>query len=450
MTGVALSRHACGSAVRVRQRCASCGLVGDGHDHQLYCQQCGRAALVVSEYLEPLTLAGDVRHFASYASWLPYRNVLGIPGPQMACIRADALGGAIGASDLWVAVSGYSPRLGSTFLTGTFKECEAIGVLNRVREQTDKILVVSSAGNAGRAFLELGASYNEPAIVVLPERAMPNITRAELPDRAPLLVLLRDAYYPDAIRLVDRAIERFPDTLVREGGCYNTARRDSMGVPFLRAVQAMGGLPDRYVQAVGSGTGAIAAWDSAQRLQAFGLVPKQPMSMLLVQNTPFTPMVDAWRDGKRDVAPMPEAIMREKLAQSYARVLSNANPPYAVRGGVHDVLVASGGTMCAVANDEIIAAQKLAANLLGFEPCDAAAAALAGLIRSIRDGVVGRDERVLLHLTGGGLDELARDYGGLPYPRPVTVDLRDDGPVFAAIETYLARLGPIVRAKDGA
>ena len=131
-----------------------------------------------------------------------------------------------------MVISGYSPRLGSTILTGTFKECEAIGVLNRVREQTDKILVVSSAGNAGRAFLELGASYNEPAIVVLPERAMPNITRAELPDRAPLLVLIRDAYYPDAIRMVDRAIERFPGALVREGGCYNTARRDSMGVPF--------------------------------------------------------------------------------------------------------------------------------------------------------------------------------------------------------------------------
>jgi cysteate synthase len=450
VTDDALSRHSRGSTVRVRQRCADCGLVGDGHDHQLYCSQCGRAALVVNEYLEPLTLAGDVRHFASYAAWLPYRNVLGIPGPQMACIRADALGGAVGVSDLWVAVSGYSPRLGSAFLTGTFKECEAIGVLNRVREQTDKILVVSSAGNAGRAFLELGASYNEPAIVVLPERAMPNITRAELPDRAPLLVLIRDAYYPDAIRLVDRAIERFPGALVREGGCYNTARRDSMGVPFLRAVQAMGGLPDRYVQAVGSGTGAIAAWEAAQRLQAFGLVSKQPMRMLLVQNSPFTPMVDAWRDGKRDVAPMSEAIVREKLAQSYARVLSNANPPYAVRGGVHDVLVASGGTMCAVANDEIVAAQKLAADLLGFEPCDAAAAALAGLIRSIRGGVVGRDERVLLHLTGGGLGELARDYGGFPYPRAVTVDLHDDGPVFSAIQTYLARLGPIVRAKDGA
>ena len=435
----------------LNQQCAGCGTLVSFDGHRVHCPSCGLVSLLVSRFDAPLELLGPQDSFDSYASWLPYRNVVGISGPRIGCIHAHDLGAAVGVPDLWVVISGYSPRLGSPILTGTFKECEAIGVLNRVREQTDKILVVSSAGNAGRAFLELGASYNEPAIVVLPERAMPNITRAELPDRAPLLVLIRDAYYPDAIRMVDRAIERFPGALVREGGCYNTARRDSMGVPFLRAVQAMGGLPDRYVQAVGSGTGAISAWEAAQRLQSFGLVSKQPMSMLLVQNSPFTPMVDAWRDGKRDVAPMSEAIVREKLAQSYARVLSNANPPYAVRGGVHDVLVASGGTMCAVANDEILAAQKLAADLLGFEPCDAAAAALAGLIRSICDGVVvGRDERVLLHLTGGGLGELARDYGSFPYPRAVTTDLHDDGPAFAAIETYLARLGPIARAKDGA
>ena len=92
--------------------------------------------------------------------------------------------------DLWVAVSGYSPRLGSTFLTGTFKECETIGVLNRVREKTDQILVVSSAGKARRAFLERGVHCDEPAIIVLPERAMPRIAPSELRERAPLLVLI--------------------------------------------------------------------------------------------------------------------------------------------------------------------------------------------------------------------------------------------------------------------
>ena len=44
--------------------------------------------------------------------------------------------------------------------------------------------------------------------------------------------LYKESAYMDAIRLVNKMIERFPNDLVREGGCYNVARRDSMAVPF--------------------------------------------------------------------------------------------------------------------------------------------------------------------------------------------------------------------------
>lgn len=429
-----------GGVPRTSQRCFRCGNILPADNHLLYCPGCGRDSLLVSQYSEPLEVSDPDDCFTSYSTWLPYRNVLGIAGPRIACVHADELGRAIGLPDLWVAVSGYSPRLGSTFLTGTFKECEAIGVLNRVREQTNRLLIVSSAGNAGRAFLELGARHNEPAVVVLPERAEPHITLSELPDFAPLLILIRDAYYPDAIRFVDRAINDFPKQLVREGGCYNVARRDSMAVPFLRAVRAMGRLPDRYVQAVGSGTGAIAAWESSQRLISFGLVPNQAMRLLLVQNSPFTPMVDAWNNGKDSVAPIREQEMREQLSQTYARVLSNATPPYGVRGGVRDVLIASRGGMQAVSNEEIQVAQEMATNLLEFVPCNAASAALAGLIKAAKNGDVQHDEKVLLHLTGGGMSELEHDLGGYNYTRSITVDLGNPAPALAAIRAYLGKV----------
>jgi cysteate synthase len=432
---------------RVSQKCSSCGRVFSAENHLLYCLRCGRDSLLVSQYAAPLFVSGPEDCFASYATWLPYRNVLGIAGPHLACVHADELGRALGLPDLWVAVSGYSPLLGSTCLTGTFKECEAIGILNRVREQTDRLLIVSSAGNAGRAFLELGARHNEPAIVVLPERAKPHITRSELPDFAPLLILIRDACYPDAIRFVDRAISDFPEKLVREGGCYNIARRDSMAVPFLRAVRAMGRLPDRYVQAVGSGTGAIAAWESSQRMISFGLVPYQAMRLLLVQNSPFTPMVDAWISGKDHTASIGEQELREHLSQTYAYVLSNATPPYGVRGGVRDVLMASGGGMQAVCNEQIQAAQALAARLLEFVPCNAASAALAGLIKAANSGVVQREEKVLLHLTGGGMTDLERDLGGYEYARSVTIDLNDPAPALAEIKIYLTQVAPAVGAR---
>lgn len=433
----------------VYQKCCSCGNVLPIDEHLLYCHECGRDSLLVSQYSEPLVVDGPDDNFASYATWLPYRNVLGIEGPRIACLHAGMLGDTIGLPDLWVVISGYSPRIGSMFLTGTFKECEAIGVLNRVREQTHRLLIVSSAGNAGRAFLELGARNNEPAVVVLPERAEPHITLSNLPNYAPLLILIRDAYYPDAIRFVDKAINEYPDELVREGGCYNIARRDSMAVPFLRAVRAMGSLPDRYVQAVGSGTGAIAAWESSQRLTSFGLVPNQLMRLLLVQNSPFMPMVEAWRSGLSNVVSMSEKEVRERLSQTYASVLSNATPPYGVRGGVYEALTASSGAMQAVSNDEILAAQELATKLLDFVPCNAASAALAGLIKAVKGGVVRRDEKVLLHLTGGGMSELERDIGGHTYGRSITIDLSDPAPALAEIKAYLLKVAPAFKIPVG-
>ena len=435
-----INLHNCSEKTACNLQCVNCKKSLLSAKHCLYCPDCDRKSLLVSQYSHSLNLLGPDDCFNSYSPWLPFQNVLNIHGPRIGCFHAEDLGQAIGLPDLWVVVSGYSPNHGSTFITGTFKECEAIGVLNRVREQTDKLLVVSSAGNAGRAFLELGGRHNEPAVVIMPERAMARTTLTALPEKAPLLILVRDAFYSDAIRLVDRLVERFSESLVREGGVYNVARRDSMAVPFLRAVKAIGGLPDRYVQAVGSGTGAIAAWESAQRLMDFGLVKEHTMSLLLVQNSPFSPMVDAWLSGLRDVTRKPEALLREQLAQTRASVLSNANPPYSVSGGVYDTLMASNGTMCAVTNDEIIKAQKLSKELLDFEPCDAASAALAGLVRSTQDGVVSHNERVLLHLTGGGLADLANRYGSFPYQRSVTVNLNDDDSAFYAVENYIANM----------
>lgn len=426
-----------------RLKCVACGARYDTGAHRLFCSRCERKSLLVSDYEHPLEVQGADNRFESYRSWLPYRNVLDIPGPEMSIFVASELGREIGLDNLWVLVSGYSRRYGSSFLTGTFKECEAIGVLNRVREETNKMLVVSSAGNAGRAFLELGARYNEPAIIIVPESARPMVTISALPERAPLLILLRDAIYLDAVRLVDRVVERFGSHLVREGGCYNVARRDSMAVPFLRAVQEIGQLPDRYVQAVGSGTGAIAAWEAANRLCSFGQVEIRPMKLLLVQNAPFSPMVDAWEQGSRIVPSLDDRLVRKQLTTTYAKVLSNATPPYGVAGGVYDALVSSGGAMCRVLNNEIIAAQELAASILDFEPCNASSAALAGLIRSVSAGVVGKSERILLHFTGGGLRDLVRDFDCAPYGNSLTAGLNDDEIVFAAIASYLDRIGPL-------
>ena len=406
----------------------------------MHCPSCGRDALLATDYHVPFTLSGPEDRFDSYSAWLPYENKLGLRGPRMATISAPELANKLGIGGLWVIISGHSTRHGSEFETGTFKECEAIGVLNRVREQTQKILIVSSAGNAGRAFLEFSAQYSEPAIVVMPAGAKPLVKHVVSNGISPLLVLIEDSHYPDAIRFVDEAVARFPDDLVREGGCFNVARRDSMGVPFLRAIRAIGQLPDWYVQAVGSGTGAIAAWEAAKRLQRTTSAESPAMRLLLVQNSPFAPMVGAWRRGERQIALLSDEEIRSRLGQVAARVLSNATPPYAVTGGVYDSLQASRGEMIAVENQAIFAAQDEIQRSLAFRPCEAAAAAYAGLKKACLAGAVATDHLVVLHLTGGGIEAL-RAEGAVHSPLAEMVRIGNYSSAFEKIRRYIDQTG---------
>jgi len=62
------------------------------------------------------------------------------------------------------------------------------------------------------------------------------------------------------------------------GGARNIARRDGMGTTVLSAADCIGRIPDVYFQAVGSGTGAIAAHEANERLLEDGDTETIPCS----------------------------------------------------------------------------------------------------------------------------------------------------------------------------
>ncbi len=72
-----------------------------------------------------------------------------------------------------------------------------------------------------------------------------------------------------------------------EGGAKNVARRDGMATTMLSAATTIGEIPDYYFQAVGSGTGAIAAWEANMRLIGDGRFGETVMKLMVSQNHPF-------------------------------------------------------------------------------------------------------------------------------------------------------------------
>ena len=339
-----------------------------------------------------------------YADWLPVRKVplaAGMP----AVFRSQTLADRLGLEHLVIAFSGYWPEKGATFETCSFKELEALTVTARVPEAEGRTMVVSSAGNTGMAFLQVCSELGVPVVVVVPQTALPGmwITNQKHP-AVTLAVLSGQADYLDAIQLANLIAQQ--DGYFAEGGAKNVARRDGMGTVLLSAVEVMGVLPHHYVQAIGSGTGGIAAWEMSQRLIADGRYGDQRMRLHLVQNAPFAIMADAWQDGAAELPPLDEADARNRISRVYAGVLSNRQPPYAITGGVYDALKDSGGFTYQVTNEDAIRAAELFETLEGCDLHPAAAVALAGLQQAVASGRIKSRDSVLFNATGGGIKKI--------------------------------------------
>ena len=82
-----------------------------------------------------------------------------------------------------------------------------------------------------------------------------------------------------------------------------------MGTTVLSAATTIGEIPDYYFQAVGSGTGAIAAWEANMRLNEDGRFGNKTMKLVVSQNAPFVPMFDAWRGDSREMLPYEAATL---------------------------------------------------------------------------------------------------------------------------------------------
>ncbi|MFB7468606.1 cysteate synthase [Streptomyces sp. NPDC056224] len=417
-------------------RCPVCHESYQDDGLRLDCAGTHRPGLLSTEYARDFAPGPGSGPFR-YACWLP-NAARALPGGAIgATYRAERLGRELGLNELWVAFSGHWPERGAALDTGSFKELETQAVLARL-PQRPPVLVVASAGNTAAAFLRACSRQRVDCVLVVPDEALPALAVAgERADCVRLVTVAGD--YTDAIELAD-AIAARPG-FQAEGGTRNVARRDGLGTALLAAAETIGRLPDHYVQAVGSGAGAIAAHQAARRLLAAGFpAAHRPDAvsgglprLTLCQNAPFAPMVRAWQDGLAEPVIGSGPEVRAAVAAVHARELTTRKPPYAVVGGVRESLVESGGELRAVDNAEAAAAGALFAATEGNDIEPAAAVALAGLRQAVAAGRIRPEETVLLHVTGGGR---ARRAAAHP-PAAVHPDLRIPPGLGAEAAAYL-------------
>ncbi len=366
----------------------------------------GKAPSLVRAVFEQkqLHVGDDSLGLYKFADWMPIQRLLENPSCPIT-YKSEKLAKKLGLNSLYITFSGWWPERGARMTTCSFKETEAYSVCARLGEgQKDQVLVVASAGNTARAFAKVCSDNGIPLLLCVPQDNIKALWFDKpLNPCVKLFTTASGSDYFDAIQLSNFVCE-LPGFLA-EGGAKNIARRDGMSTTMMSAVTTIGRIPDFYFQAVGSGTGAIAAWEANLRFMEDGRFGQNKARLIVSQNKPFVPMYVAWRKDSRALLPYDADQARRDAAEICAPVLSNRKPPYSLAGGLYDALKDTDGDILAVSNEEAQAAKALFLETEGRDIYSAAGVALASLVQAINNNKVKPDDVVMLNITGGGEKE---------------------------------------------
>lgn len=414
--------------------CPECTSSCEDRAGALSCEEHMGSSLLRTVYQSrQIAFRDDMPGMFRYIDWLPTDKPINV-NSRPVTYRSEGLARELGLENLFISFNGYWPEVGASMETCTFKELEAPPTVARYLSSRGGTMVLASAGNTARAFAYTCSKAHVPVWMVVPDCGLESLWLPfEAGEGVRLVSMSRGNDYTDAIKLADRiaSLEGF----YPEGGARNVARRDGMGVVLLNAVEEIGVLPDHYFQAVGSGVGAIAAWEANLRLIGDGRFGDNKIALHLSQNLPFTPMVDAWTHGRREIA-LDQERARSLVQGTYSSVLTNRMPPYSIRGGVYDALSDTGGKMYGVTERNARNGMSLFESVEGIDIVSAAGVAVASLVQAVESRMVGSGDIILLNVTGGGEGRFRGDREPIVKEPDVTVDGPD-----ADVEALARELG---------
>jgi threonine synthase len=267
-------------------------------------------------------------------------------------------------------------------------------------------VAAASTGNAATALAAVAASAGIRAVVFVPASAPPAKLVQMSSYGAKLLPV--DGTYDEAFELCLAACEAY-DWYNRNTALnpFTVEGKKTAGLEIARSLAPQE--PDVVVVPTGDGVILAGVAKGFGDLRKVGLLSGRPR-LLSVQPEGSAAIVQAWRDGAEEIETVPGA---ESVADSLA-VEAPRNALLCLRR-----IRESAGAAVAVSDSEIVESILILAQHSGIFAEPAAAASLAGLRRALAEGLVGREERVVLLVTGHGLKDTAAASRGLPRVDPI-------------------------------
>lgn len=376
--------------------CAACGLTHEAQRLHNLCRECGKPLLVRYDLnrakmtLTKESLATRPNNLWRYREVLPVKddeNIVSLGEGWTPLFRARRLGDRLGCVALYIKDESQNP-------TQSFKARGMTAAVSMAKELSAKKLAVPSAGNAAGALAAYASRAGLESFIFMP-RDTPRANVVEC-EQTGANVTLMDGLITDCGAEVARRKETegwFDVSTLKEP--YRVEGKKTLGYEL--AEQFEWQLPDVIIYPTGGGTGLIGMWKAFDEMEQMGWIDSKRPRMVTVQSTGCAPIVRAFEDGERFATEFPNA----------ATVASGLRVPRAIGDFlILDALRDSGGTAIAVTDAELIAAVKEIGAAEGIFCAPEGAACLPALRKLIDNGVVNRNEKVVLFNTGAGVKYL--------------------------------------------
>lgn len=328
---------------------------------------------------------------------------------------APRLAAPLGLHHLWIKDDGRQP-------TASFKDRASAIAVAKTHERGYEVVTTASTGNAAAALAGLCAAVSLPSVIFVP-RTAPQAKIAQLLVYG-ARVLLVDGTYDDAFELCLKAAPEFG--WYNRNTAYNPYMSEGKKTVVYEICEQLGrlgidclqdwGTPDVVLVPVGDGCIIGGVHKGFVDLVALGWIERMPR-IIGVQAAGSSPLVDAWERGLAgwDMEPVDAHSIADSIVAGLPR--DRIKALRAVRE--------SDGAFVRVSDEQIAAAIPALAQGCGVFAEPAAAAAYAGLVQAVEQGLVAPDDQIVVLATGSGLKDITSAMKSVSPPEIVAPTLAD-------------------------
>ncbi len=377
------------------QECINCGTKYEINEIVYFCRKCGDLLEVKYDFkelgkkLEKSNWRNSSLSVWRYKDFMPVNDIsriISLNEGGTGLHSCHKLGKKLGLMQLHVKNEGENP-------TGSFKDRGMTVGVSKAAELGAKNVVCASTGNTSASLAAYAAKAGMQCTVLIPSGKIAYGKLSQSMIYGAKVLQVRGNFDQSLEMVLELAEKHRSIYLLNSINPFRVEGQKSLA--FEICDQLEGKAPDRIVVPVGNAGNISAIWKGFTEYHKLGFIKKLP-KMTGIQAAGSAPIAQMIKTGSMVMVPVekPETVataIRIGAPVSWKKAVN------AIRN--------SNGTAETVTDEEILAAQKLLARTEGIFVEPASASSIAGLIKLVNNGIIGKDECVVCVTTGHGLKD---------------------------------------------